>query len=435
MNEYDSEKILLLLKKSHDIEKVNSPEEADLILLNTCSIRAKAEEKLFSDLGRFYKLKTKNRTLIIGVGGCVAVQEKENIIKRAPYVDIVFGPQNIHQLPEILNKLYEKRPKNIVASRDMIQPISTIEKFDYFPKPHAEGSVAYVSIMEGCNKFCSYCIVPYTRGKEISRPVSDILREINYLVQQGVKEITLLGQNVNDFKGDKENHSKCSLAELIHEITKINDLERIRFTTSHPRSFGEDLIDAFATEPKLANHLHLPVQSGSDKILQAMRRGYTADEYIAKIEKLRKYRPAISISSDFIVGFPGETDADFAATLDLINTIKFDHSFSFIYSQRPFTPAAKLPDDVSLHTKKQRLTILQKQINMYAESISQGMIGTTQKIIVTGKAKKNSKQLTGRTENNRVVNFVGNSNLIGEIKEVRITDALPNCLLGTYNIY
>jgi len=430
MNEYDSEKILLLLQKSHGIKNTKTPETANIIILNTCSIRAKAEEKLFSDLGCFYKLKLKNPCLIIAVGGCVAVQEKENILKRAPYVDIIFGPQNIHKLPEILDKIKEKLTENIVTFNDTIQPTSAIEKFHYFPEPHAEGPVAFVSIMEGCNKFCSYCIVPYTRGREISRPVDDILHEINLLVQQDVKEITLLGQNVNDFKGKTSNGSICSLAELIHQIAKIDELKRIRFTTSHPKSFDDDLIETFTTEPKLVTHLHLPVQSGSDKILHAMRRGYTTAEYIEKIEKLRRFRPNISISSDFIVGFPGETENDFLETMNLINNIKFDHSFSFIYSPRPFTPAAELSDDVTMKIKKQRLEILQSQINKYSASISQAMVGTKQKIIITGKAKKNSKQLTGRTENNRVVNFIGDTKLIGQIVEVVITEALPNCLLG-----
>lgn len=426
MNEYDSAKISALLTSSHGFVRTEIPEEADLILLNTCSIREKAEEKLFSDLGRFRKLKTNNPLLIIGVGGCVAVQEKEKIIKRAHCVDIIFGPQTIHHLP----KMYDDAIRQQIKIIDISSAKSAIEKFDYFPKPHSEGPIAFVSIMEGCNKFCSYCIVPYTRGREISRSFADIINEVNSLAQQGVKEINLLGQNVNDYLDKNQNGTAKKLSELIRAVAIIDEIERIRFTTSHPSAFTDDLIELFATETKLANHLHLPVQSGSNKILQAMRRGYTVEDFISKIEQLRKIKPDISISSDFIVGFPNETDEDFAATMNLINEIKFDKSFSFIYSPRPFTPAANLEDNISFEIKKDRLKKMQDQLNLHSLAISNSMVNTVQKVIVTNCSNRTPGKLIGRTENNKMVSFIGDENLIGKIIDVKIIKALPNSLKG-----
>lgn len=423
MNEYDSAKMADVLKASHNMEVTQAPEEADVILLNTCSIREKAQHKMFSDLGRWRPLKKKNKDVIIGVGGCVASQEGKGIVERAPYVDLIFGPQTLHRLPEML----EQTRKTQKAVIDISFP--EIEKFDKMPEPRAEGPTALVSIMEGCSKYCSFCVVPYTRGTEISRPFDDIIAEIVTLSEQGVREVNLLGQNVNDYRGLMHDGNIADLALLIHYVAAIDGIERIRFTTSHPAAFSDNLIAAFAEEPKLANHLHLPVQSGSDRILAAMKRGYTALEYKAKIRKLRKVRPDISISSDFIIGFPGETDKDFEATMNLIHDIGFDFSFSFIYSKRPGTPAAQLPDDVSLEAKKQRLAILQNRINLNTQHISQAMIGTVQKILVTGIAKKHENQLSGRTENNRAVNFKSdNELLIGQLVDVKITEAQPNSL-------
>lgn len=425
MNEYDSAKIAALLCEKSGFTLANDFRDADFIILNTCSVRVKAEEKLFSDLGRIRALKRKNPSLIIGVGGCVSVQEKENIVKRAPIVDMVFGPQTIHHLPDMYEKLIKERTKTV----DVDSANSAIEKFAYFPKPKVTGPIAFVSVMEGCNKFCSYCIVPFTRGREISRPFVDVMKEVEILSSQGVKEINLLGQNVNDYKVKDTSEKTFTLSDLIQEVAKIKEIARIRFTTSHPTAFSDDLIETFHLVPKLANHLHLPVQSGANKILKAMRRGYTKEDYITKIVALRKIRPNISISSDFIVGFPGETEEDFQETMNIIHKIKFDHSFSFIYSPRPFTPAAKLPDDVTLAEKKKRLEILQNQNNKDAMEISKKMIGTIENVIVTGKGR-NPKQISGRTENNRVVNFIGDDNLIGKVVPVEITAALKNSLLG-----
>ncbi len=401
--------------ESHQLVKTDNPDEADVLLLNTCSIREKAQDKVYSALGRWRELKLKKPDLIIGVGGCVASQEGEAILKRAPYVDLVFGPQTIHRLGEMLVER-QSRTKSVV---DISFP--EIEKFDRLPEPRAEGVMAYVTIMEGCSKYCSFCVVPYTRGEEISRPLDDVLVEIASLAAQGVKEVILLGQNVNDYRGPRHEGGVADLADLMSYMTTIEGIERIRYTTSHPLAFSQRLIQAYAEIPQLVNHLHLPVQSGSDRILAAMKRGYTTLEFKAKIRRLRKIRPDICISSDFIVGFPGETEADFEDTMNLIHEIGFDNSFSFIYSPRPGTPAASLPDNVSMEVKKQRLNILQERISVNASRISEEMIGTQQRILVTAKAAKHPGQLTGRSENNRIVSFVGPDELIGQMVTVTIT--------------
>lgn len=410
---------------SHHLVKTEKPEDADVLLLNTCSVREKAQEKVFSELGRWRALKDKNPDLIIGVGGCVASQEGKAILKRAPFVDLIFGPQTIHRLGDMLKERHA-RQKSVV---DISFP--EIEKFDKLPEPRADGPAAYVTIMEGCSKYCSFCVVPYTRGEEISRPLDDVLAEVATLAAQGVKEITLLGQNVNDYRGPTHEGDIADLAALIEYIAAMEDIERIRFTTSHPLAFSQRLIDAYANVPKLVNHLHLPVQSGSDRILAAMKRGYTVLEFKSKMRKLRKIRPDISITSDFIIGFPGETEEDFTATMNLIHDIGFDQSFSFIYSPRPGTPAAQLPDDVSLEVKKQRLNILQERILLNAFRISESMVGTVQNVLVTGHAVKNQAEMSGRTENNRVVNFAGKSSLIGKMVAVEIKEALRSSLRGT----
>lgn len=424
MNEYDSGKMADVLKASHGFELTQDAESADMILLNTCSIREKAQEKVFSELGRWRTLKKKNPNLVIGVGGCVASQEGSAIVERAPYVDIVFGPQTLHRLPELLDA--HKKSKR--AAIDIAFP--EIEKFDNLPQPRADGPSAFVSIMEGCSKYCSYCVVPYTRGEEISRPFDDVLAEVASLSDQGVKEINLLGQNVNDYRGLMHDNNHADLALLIHFIAAIDNIARIRFTTSHPSAFSDNLIQAYAEESKLANHLHLPVQSGSDRILAAMKRNYTALEYKSKIRKLRKIRPDISISSDFIVGFPGETDKDFEDTMNLIHEIGFDHSYSFIYSPRPGTPAAQLSDDTPMDVKKKRLALLQNRINLKAREISNSMVGSIQQVLVAGPSKKNPTQLSGRTENNRVVNFDGDASLIGRLIPIKILEARSNSLWG-----
>ncbi|MCL9684640.1 tRNA (N6-isopentenyl adenosine(37)-C2)-methylthiotransferase MiaB [Legionella maioricensis] len=424
MNEYDSSKMAEVLLESHGLVKTDQVEEADVILLNTCSIREKAQEKVFSQLGQWREYKAKNPHVVIGVGGCVASQEGADIIKRAPFVDIVFGPQTLHRLPALLNERFEKK-KSVV---DISFP--EIEKFDHLPAPRAEGPTAFVSIMEGCSKYCSFCVVPYTRGEEISRPFDDVLAECYQLATQGVREINLLGQNVNDYRGPMENGDTADLALLIHYIAAIDGIGRIRFTTSHPLAFSDNLINAYAEVPELANHLHLPVQSGSDRILGLMKRGYTALEFKSKIRKLRKVRPDIRLSTDIIVGFPGETDKDFQDTMDLVHEIGFDTSFSFIYSPRPGTPAANLADDTPQEVKKQRLQILQNRLLLQASRYSQSMIDSTQRILVTGFSKKDTQQLAGRTECNRVVNFDGPANLIGQFVTVQISDALPNSLRG-----
>jgi len=424
MNEYDSSRMLDLLKSSHNIEKVDTPEEADILLLNTCSIREKAQEKVFSELGRWRALKNKRSEIIIGVAGCVASQEGAAIRQRAPYVDLVFGPQTLHRLPMMLNDLRANQ-KPIV---DISFP--EIEKFDHLPAPRAEGPTAYVSVMEGCSKYCSYCVVPYTRGEEVNRPFDDVLTEVSQLAAQGVKEVTLLGQNVNAYRGLRHNKEIADLALLITYIAEIDGIERIRFTTSHPMEFSDSLIQTYAETPKLANHLHLPVQSGSDRILNLMKRGHTALEYKSKIRRLRAVRPGICISSDFIVGFPGESDLDFAATMSLIHDIGFDQSFSFIYSQRPGTPASDYPDDISQELKKQRLQLLQTRLSQQGNAISRAMLDTTQRILVTGPSKKDPQVLCGRSENNRVVNLQASPDYIGKMVDVVITEVKANCLVG-----
>jgi tRNA-2-methylthio-N6-dimethylallyladenosine synthase len=424
MNEYDSAKMAAVLRASHNLELTDNPAQADVLLLNTCSIREKAQEKVFSELGRWRTLKAQRPGVVIGVGGCVASQEGEALRQRAPFVDLVFGPQTLHRLPAMLNA--------VQAESSAVVDISfpEIEKFDNLPEPRAEGPTAFVSIMEGCSKYCSFCVVPYTRGEEISRPFDDVIAEIVELATQGVREVNLLGQNVNAYRGPMHDGSIADLALLIHYIAAIDGVDRIRFTTSHPLEFSDSLIQAYATEPKLAAHLHLPVQSGSDRVLALMKRGHTALEYKSKLRRLQAVRPGISLSSDFIIGFPGETEADFQATLALVREIGFDTSFSFVYSARPGTPAADYPDDVPLEVKKARLARLQAQITAQAQAISVAMIGSTQRILVERPARKNPQMLAGRTENNRVVNFFGPPALIGYFADVQITEALPNSLRG-----
>lgn len=426
MNEYDSSRIGDLLQESHDLELTESPEDADVLLLNTCSIREKAQEKVFHQLGRWKRLKLKNPDLIIGVGGCVASQEGEAIGKRAPYVDLVFGPQTLHRLPDMLN---ERGPGGTIIV-DVSFP--EIEKFDNLPEPSVDGPSAFVSIMEGCSKYCTFCVVPYTRGEEVSRPLDDVIAEVAHLAERGVREVNLLGQNVNAYRGLDHRGEQVDFAELLGFVAQIQGIDRIRYTTSHPVEFSDALIDAYATIPQLVDHLHLPVQSGSDRVLMAMKRGHTALEYKSKIRRLRKIRPDISISSDFIIGFPGESEADFAATMKLIEEIEFDHSFSFVYSARPGTPASDLPDLTDDDTKKKRLKILQDRIIQQSQRISRRMVDSTQKILVTGVSKKDPGQLQGRTENNRVVNFSASDHaLIGGFVDVLIQQALPNSLRGS----
>ena len=427
MNEYDSARMRDLLGDSHQMVTTENPEEADVLLLNTCSIREKAQEKVFHQLGRWKHLKDKNPDLVIGVGGCVASQEGEAIAKRTPFVDLIFGPQTLHRLPEMMR---EKKQHDGTTIVDISFP--EIEKFDHLPQPDADGVSAFVSIMEGCSKYCTFCVVPYTRGEEVSRPTTDVLAEVAHLANQGVREVNLLGQNVNAYRGDMPNGNICDLAELITYVAKIDGIDRIRYTTSHPVEFSDSLIAVYAEVPELVSHLHLPVQSGSDRILAAMKRGHTMLEYKSKIRKLRQIRPNISISSDFIVGFPGETEKDFEDTMKLIHEIGFDHSFSFIYSARPGTPAADLPDNSPEQLKKKRLQILQDRITQNAISISRRMVGNTETVLVSGISKKDPGQLQGRTENNRVVNFSSSDHgLIGNFTQVEITEALPNSLRGT----
>lgn len=424
MNEYDSAKMADVLARSHGLELAATPEEADVLLLNSCSIREKASEKLFSDLGRWYELKEQRPEMVIGVGGCVASQEGDNILRRAPYVDMVFGPQTLHRLPEMLENTLKLRKPVVDVS------FPEIEKFDHLPAPRAEGPVALVSIIEGCSKYCTFCVVPYTRGKEMSRPLADVLKEIRQLAAQGVREVTLLGQNVNAYRGEMEDGGVADLALLIRYVAAIEGIARIRYTTSHPVEFSDNLIETYADVPELVNHLHLPVQSGSDRILRLMNRHYTVHEYKDKIQRLREVRPGISLTSDFIVGFPGETDADFQATMNLIEEVGFDQSFSFIYSPRPGTPAASRPDDVSHESQQERLNILQVRINQMANQLSRRMVGTRQRILVERPSRKDPKQMAGRTENNRVVNFPATAGLIGQFTEVLITEAMPNSLRG-----
>jgi len=424
MNEYDSEKMADLLDSTHGYQATDTAEDADIILLNTCSIREKAQEKVFHQLGRWKNLKKDKPNLIIGVGGCVASQEGKAIRKRAPFVDLVFGPQTLHRLPEMINQI-KGGSKSVI---DISFP--EIEKFDRLPEPKADGPSAFVSIMEGCSKYCTFCVVPYTRGEEVSRPVDDVLLEIAQLAEQGVREVNMLGQNVNAFRGPNFDGSICTFAELLELVASINGIDRIRYTTSHPVEFTDDIIDAYAQIPELVDHLHLPVQSGADRILNLMKRGHTVIEYKSKIRKLKKVRPNLSMSSDFIIGFPGETHADFEATMDLIQAMDFDLSFSFIYSARPGTPAADLPDDVTEDTKKQRLRLLQQRITQQALRIARNMVNTEQRILVEGPSKKNPMELSGRTENNRVVNFEGSPKMIGHFVDVKITDVFANSLRG-----
>ncbi len=424
MNDYDSDKIAQALALSHQLELTQHPEEADVLLLNTCSVREKAQEKVFSQLGQWRPLKQQRPDVIIGVGGCVASQEGAAIRTRAPFVDLVFGPQTLHRLPQMLRDARTQHKPVIDVS------FPEIEKFDALPEPRADGVTAFVSIMEGCSKYCTFCVVPYTRGEEISRPFDDVLAEVAALAAQGVREVNLLGQNVNAYRGEMNDGDTADLALLLHYVAAIDGIERIRYTTSHPVEFTDALIQAYAEIPELVSHLHLPVQSGSDRILMQMKRGHTAVEYKQKIRRLREIRPHLSLSSDFIIGFPGETAGDFQATIQLIEDIGFDHSFSFVYSPRPGTPAASVDDDVPMSEKKARLAQLQARINAMSAAISQSMVGSVQKILVEQPSKKNPLQMAGRTENNRVVNFDATRDLIGQFVDVEITEALPNSLRG-----
>ncbi|MCP5160024.1 MAG: tRNA (N6-isopentenyl adenosine(37)-C2)-methylthiotransferase MiaB [Gammaproteobacteria bacterium] len=424
MNEYDSARMVDVLRATCGLERTNDPDQADVLLLNTCSIREKAQEKVFSQLGIWKTLKTCRPEVVIGVGGCVASQEGEALRKRAPQVDLVFGPQTLHRLPEMLAQVWADRQPQVDVS------FPEIEKFDRLPEPRAEGPTAFVSIMEGCSKYCTFCVVPYTRGEEVSRPFDNVLAETMTLANQGVREITLLGQNVNAYQGAMNDGDVADLALLIEHVAAIDGIDRIRYTTSHPVEFSDRLIDVYAHVPQLVSHLHLPVQSGSDRILSMMKRGHTVLEYQAKVRKLRAVRPDLSLSSDFIIGFPGETNLDFAATMTLIEELAFDHSFSFIYSPRPGTPAASLPDPTPMTIKKERLAQLQARLEASAQTISQRMVGTLQRVLVDKPSRKNRQQLSGRTENNRVVNFDGPASLIGRFAEVAITEALPNSLRG-----
>ena len=424
MNEYDSARMVDVLRESEGLEPTTDPAEADVVLLNTCSVREKAQEKVFSHLGQWRLLKQRKPGLVIGVGGCVASQEGESLLTRAPFVDLVFGPQTIHRLPEMIAGLRRSGRAQVDVS------FPEIEKFDRLPEPRAGGATAFVSIMEGCSKYCSFCVVPYTRGEEMSRPFGQVMAEVESLAAQGVREVTLLGQNVNAYYGEMDGGTECDLATLIRFVARVQGIERIRFTTSHPVEFTDALVGAYAEVPQLANTLHLPVQSGSDRILSLMKRGYTALEYKQKIRRLRAARPDISLSSDFIVGFPGETDRDFEQTMNLIAEVGFDQSFSFIYSRRPGTPAASLPDDVPREVKQQRLALLQRRIDQQALGISRGMVGTVQRVLVEKPSKKDAARLAGRTENMRWVNFDGPATLIGRFVDVLITEALPNSLRG-----
>jgi len=424
MNEYDSDRMADVLNDAEGVETTDDPTQADIILFNTCSVREKAQEKVFSDLGRVRALKRERPDLIVGVGGCVASQEGEAIVARAPYVDVVFGPQTLHRLPELIARRRQSgRPQVDISFPE-------IEKFDNLPPARVEGHTAFVSIMEGCSKYCSFCVVPYTRGEEVSRPFDDVLTEVAGLAAQGVREVTLLGQNVNAYVGPMADGETADFALLLEYVAEIPGIDRIRYTTSHPNEFTQRLIDAYARIPKLVSHVHLPVQSGSDRILAAMKRGYTALEYKSIIRRLRAARPDISLSSDFIVGFPGETAEDFERTMKLVEDVGFDHSFSFVYSARPGTPAADLPDDTPQSVKLERLQRLQAVVEANAARISQAMVGTVQRVLVDGHARKDASELSGRTDNNRVVNFAGPARLLGHFVDVRITAALPHSLRG-----
>ncbi|MEN8175166.1 MAG: tRNA (N6-isopentenyl adenosine(37)-C2)-methylthiotransferase MiaB [Pseudomonadota bacterium] len=428
MNEYDSAKMADVLAASHGLTLTERAEDADVLLLNTCSVREKPQEKVFSQLGRWRPWKQHSPHLVIGVGGCVASQEGEQIVERAPFVDLVFGPQTLHRLPQLLDAVLERHQPVVDIS------FPEIEKFDRLPEPRAEGPSAFVSIMEGCSKYCTFCVVPYTRGAEISRPFDDVIAEVAQLSAQGVREVNLLGQNVNAYRGAMDDGGIADLALLIRYVAAVDGIDRIRYTTSHPVEFSDALIEVYAEVPELVSHLHLPVQSGSDRILMQMKRGHSAWDYKRKVKRLREVRPDISLSSDFIIGFPGETEADFEHTMQLIDEIGFDHSFSFIYSARPGTPAAELPDDVPLETKQARLARLQQRINDNAQRIGRQMVGSVQRVLVDRHARKDPRQVSGRTENNRVVNFDGGAELIGRFVEVRITEALPNSLRGELSL-
>jgi tRNA-2-methylthio-N6-dimethylallyladenosine synthase len=424
MNEYDSSRMADLLSIDNGMVATDNPEDADVILLNTCSVREKAEDKVYSHLGRFIPMKEKNPSLVIGVGGCVASQEGDNIVKRAPYVDIVFGPQTLHRLPEMI------KAKRLSGTSQVDISFPEIEKFDHLPPPRVEGAAAFLSIMEGCSKYCSFCVVPYTRGEEVSRPFEDVLTEAATLAEQGVKEITLLGQNVNAYRAEDSNGEKVDLAMLIEYIAEIPQIERIRFTTSHPNEMSPTLIECFARIPKLVSHIHLPVQAGSDRVLMAMKRNHTVLQYKSIIRKLRAARPDICISSDFIIGFPGETEADFEATLQLMRDVGFDYSFSFAYSPRPGTPATYLVDETSAETKQERLVRLQLFNETQGKTISEAMVGSIQRVLVEGVSKKVGKELAGRTDNNRIVNFPADLELINQFVNVRITQAVAHTLRG-----
>jgi tRNA-2-methylthio-N6-dimethylallyladenosine synthase len=424
MNEYDSDKMADVLADAEGFEKTSDPADADLILFNTCSVREKAQEKVFTDLGRVKPLKRAKPGLLIGVGGCVASQEGEEIVRRAPFVDVVFGPQTLHRLPELI----AERRRTGKAQVDISFP--EIEKFDHLPPARVEGASAFVSIMEGCSKYCSFCVVPYTRGEEVSRPFEDVLAEIRHLAAHGVKEVTLLGQNVNAYRGELSDGEPADFALLLAHVARIERLERIRYTTSHPLEFTQRLIDAYTKIPKLVSQVHLPVQSGSDRVLAAMKRGYTVMEYKSIIRRLRAARPGISIASDFIVGFPGETEADFEQTMRLVEDVRFDGSFSFVFSARPGTPAASLVDDTPPQVKLARLQRLQKRLQELSEENSRAMVGSRQRVLVEGPSRKNARELAGRTDNNRVVNFAGEARLAGHFIDVNITAALPHSLRG-----
>jgi tRNA-2-methylthio-N6-dimethylallyladenosine synthase len=424
MNEYDSARMADVLHAGGELSATDNPAEADVLLMNTCSVREKAQEKVFSLLGEWRKLKAERPHVVIGVGGCVASQEGDAITKRAPFVDLVFGPQTLHRLPEMIAELRRTGRSQVDVS------FPEIEKFDHLPAPRAEGATAFVSIMEGCSKYCSFCIVPYTRGDEVSRPFDSVLEEVRHLATQGVREVTLLGQNVNAYAGAMSDGALVDLATLIHHVAAIPGIERIRFTTSHPVEFTDSLIEAYAHVPQLANHLHLPVQSGSDRILSLMKRGYTVLEFKEKVRKLRQVRPDISVTSDFIIGFPGESERDFASTLALVRDMDLDQSFSFLYSRRPGTPAATLPDEVEPEVKQERLSQLQAQLESQASAISERMVGTVQRVLVERAARKNAQELAGRTENNRWVNFAGPSHLLNQFVDVVITELRAHTLRG-----
>lgn len=430
MNEYDSEKMANLLANTHGLRLVDTPEEADVVLMNTCSVRERAQEKVFDELGRWRKWKLEKPHRVIGVGGCVASQEGKVIRKRAPYVDVIFGPQTLHRLPNMINDALQTRSMYGKAKAVIDISFPEIEKFDHLAKPESTGVSAFVSIMEGCSKYCTFCVVPYTRGEEVSRPFEDVLTEVRTLAQQGVREVNLLGQNVNAYRGKMIDGEVADLSVLMHAVRNIEGIDRIRYTTSHPNEMTNSIIDAFAEIPELVSHLHLPVQSGSDRILALMKRNHLVLEYKSIIRRARKHRPHLSLTGDFIIGFPGETDDDFRATMKLVEDLNYDRSFSFIYSPRPGTPAASLPDDVPMDIKKQRLYELQDLLNQQTLAYSQAMIGTTQRILVERLSRKSTREVSGRAENNRVVNFPGNLDMIGTFVDVKITEALSNTMRG-----